>query len=411
MGSRGVLRKGTPACPRAKSSSPSNALPSLDCAHMAKRIAILVFDGFSLVEASTIAEVFRLADEIEGERMRVAPAPPGRTDAGADAPNPAGPPHVQHPPPPARELPEPYTLIVVSGTGGSIASSATMRVWSDNLDAYAAAGLHALFIPGGSGAARVSTDESFVRRLRALIQRTRLVKAIGEGGAIAAAAAASSGETSASAATPSAPAAPGTPNAHSAPGAPATSAMPALVAALAASGAAPGKTPVEHAVALDDPLGPIAAALSVVKRDRGAQAAREIAERSTPGAWRRLGAVLGELDEGGTREKIDTAARWMRENYGQPISVAKAAEVAAMSERSFLRRFKSQIGITPSEYLLRARLDASCLLLVATDLPVDKIARRCGVGSGDGLAKMFRKRLSISPTEYRLTERRRARQR
>lgn len=384
---------------------------------MAKRIAILVFDGFSLVEASTIAEVFRLADEIEGERMRVAPAPPAHTDAGTDASHPPGPPHAQPPPPPPRELPEPYTLIVVSGTGGSIASSATMRVWSDNLDAYATAGLHALFIPGGSGAARLSTDESFVRRLRALMQRTRLVKAIGEGGAIAAAAAASNGETSASAATPaahetpSAPATPGAPSAHSAPAAPATSAMPALVAALTASGAAPGQKPVEHAVALDDPLGPLAAALSIVKRDRGAQAAREIAERSSPGAWRRLGAVLGELDEGGTREKIDTAARWMRENYGQPISVAKAAEVAAMSERSFLRRFKSQIGITPSEFLLRARLDASCLLLVATDLPVDKIARRCGVGSGDGLAKMFRKRLSISPTEYRAAERRRARQR
>ena len=101
----------------------------------------------------------------------------------------------------------------------------------------------------------------------------------------------------------------------------------------------------------------------------------------------------------------------MRENYGRPISVAKAAQVAAMSERSFLRRFKSQMGLTPSEYLLRARLDASCLLLVATDLPVDKIARRCGVSSGDGLAKIFRKRLAISPTEYRIAERRRTSQR
>lgn len=372
---------------------------------MAKRIAILVFDGFSLVEASTIAEVFRLADEIEGERVRVEPAPPVHTDRGSDAPTLPGSPHAPHPPPHARELPEPYTLIVVSGTGGSIASSATMRVWSDNLDAYAATGLYALFIPGGSGAARLSTDESFVRRLRALMQRTRLVKAIGEGGAIAAAAA-SNGESNASAATPAADKTSATPTT---PAMPATSAMPAVVAALTAP--MQGKKPIEHAVALDDPLGPIAAALSIVKRDRGAQTAREIAERSAPGAWRRLGAVLGELDEGGTREKIDAAARWMRENYGQPISVAKAAEVAAMSERSFLRRFKSQIGITPSEYLLRARLDASCLLLVATDLPVDKIARRCGVGSGDGLAKMFRKRLSISPTEYRVTERRRTRQR
>ncbi|RDU95980.1 helix-turn-helix domain-containing protein [Trinickia dinghuensis] len=312
---------------------------------MAKRIAILIFDGFSLVEASSIAEVFRLADDLEGG--------PG----------------------------EPYALAVVSSTGGSIASSATMRVWSDNLDAHAASGLHALFIPGGGGASHLATDDSFLRRLRALMQHTHAVKAIGDGAAILAAVAAAG---------------------------PAGSAASAA-AVLGAPQITHAATHAEGPVALDDPLGPVAAALSIVKRDRGAQAARTVADRAAPGAWRRLGAVLGELDDGGTREKIDTAARWIRENYGQPISVAKAAEVAAMSERSFLRRFKSQMGITPSEYLLRARLDASCSLLVGTDLPVDKIARRCGVGSGDGLAKMFRKRLSISPTEYRLAERRRAR--
>jgi transcriptional regulator GlxA family with amidase domain len=332
----------------------------LVCPPMAKRIAILIFDGFSLVEASSIAEVFRLADEVEGERVRGNPAPSG-----------------------AGEAAQPYALFVVSNTGGSIPSSATMRVWSDDLDAHVAAGLHALFIPSGRGAADLAADESFLRRLRALLQRTVAVKAIGDGAAILAAVAA---------------------NALGAAGAnPAdASGVPAAPQATHAA------TYAERSVALDDPLGPVAAALSIVKRDRGAQAARAVADRAAPGARRRLSAVLGELDDGGTREKIDTAARWIRENFGLPISVAKAAEVAAMSERSFLRRFKSQIGITPSEYLLRARLDASCTLLVGTDLPVDKIARRCGIGSGDGLAKMFRKRLSISPTEYRVAERRRA---
>lgn len=339
---------------------------------MAKRIAILIFDGFSLVEASSIAEVFRHADEIEGERVRVEPATPneapGRPLAG-------------------REPGEPYEIVVISNTGGSIASSATMRVWSDNLDAYAAMGVHALFVPGGGGAARLASDEAFLRRLRALMQHTLTVKAIGEGAAIVAAASASNGQN----------------------GTGGLAAHAALASRAAAPHAAYATARGEHTVALDDPLGPVAAALSIVKRDRGAQAAKQIADRSAPGAWRRLGTVLGELDDGGAREKIDNAARWMRENYGQPISVAKAAEVAAMSERSFLRRFKSQMGITPSEFLLRARLDASCSLLVATDLPVDKIARRCGVGSGDGLAKMFRKRLSISPTEYRISERQRTR--
>ena len=358
---------------------------------MAKRIAILVYDGFSLVDASSIAEVFRLADDLEGERPAPARARPVASDdepvslASRFDPSSASSSAAQPSPPPGVAA-EPYVLIVMSNTGGSIASSATMRVWSDNLDAHAAAGLHALFIPGGRGAARLASDESFARRLRALLQRTETVRAVGEGAEILAAAA-------------SVPA-------GDAEGRPFT-----LGAAQATHLAAHPAKHAEPPVALDDPLGPVACALSIVKRDRGAQAARAIAERAVPGAWRRLGAVLGELEDGGAREKIDTAARWIRENYGQPISVAKAAEVAAMSERSFLRRFKSQMGITPSEYLVRARLDASCVLLVGTDLPVDKIARRCGVGSGDGLAKMCRKRLSISPTEYRIADWRRASER
>jgi transcriptional regulator GlxA family with amidase domain len=317
---------------------------------MANRIAILIFDGFSLVEVSSVAEVFRLAGEMEDER-----------DGEG----------------------QPYELVVLSESGGSIPSSCSMRVWSDNLDAHSSTAFDALFIAGGPGARRAKDDEPLLRRVQAIMQKSRIVKAIGDGYSILAAASPSSERIG-----------------------------PTLGQALAtgtplAAGAARAALGMEHAAALDDPLGPIAAALSIVKRDHGPQAAREISERSMPGAWRRLGTVLGDLDEGGAREKINAAARWIRENYGRPISVAKAAQVAAMSERSFLRRFKSQMGLTPSEYLLRARLDASCLLLVATDLPVDKIARRCGVGSGDGLAKIFRKRLSISPTEYRIAGRRR----
>jgi transcriptional regulator GlxA family with amidase domain len=46
-----------------------------------------------------------------------------------------------------------------------------------------------------------------------------------------------------------------------------------------------------------------------------------------------------------------------------------------------------------------------CRLLIETDLPVDKIARRNGMANGDRLAKIFRKRLLVSPTEYRLQNR------
>lgn len=77
-----------------------------------------------------------------------------------------------------------------------------------------------------------------------------------------------------------------------------------------------------------------------------------------------------------------------------------------MSRRNFLRMFKLEIGSTPSEYLLQTRPGMAGRLLVQTGLPVDKIARRCALGNGDNLAKILRRKWSISPTEYRSRQRR-----
>jgi AraC-like DNA-binding protein len=100
-------------------------------------------------------------------------------------------------------------------------------------------------------------------------------------------------------------------------------------------------------------------------------------------------------------EKIRASAQWLTDNCEQPISVSDAARTVAMSERNFLRRFRHETGVTPSEYLLRARLNRTCKLLTESDLPIDKIARRSGMGNGAQLAKLFRKRLGISPTRFR----------
>ncbi|MEM5292488.1 helix-turn-helix domain-containing protein [Paraburkholderia sabiae] len=98
---------------------------------------------------------------------------------------------------------------------------------------------------------------------------------------------------------------------------------------------------------------------------------------------------------------IQIAVRWMDANIASPISIDAVADAAAMSQRNFLRRFRKETGMTPSDYLLRARLNLCCRLLVETRLPVDKIARRCGFSGGAQLAKLFRKSLSTTPTAYR----------
>ncbi len=100
-------------------------------------------------------------------------------------------------------------------------------------------------------------------------------------------------------------------------------------------------------------------------------------------------------------DKITTAIRWLEAHFDKPMSIRDAAQAAAMSERNFLRRFKAATNFTPSEYVLNLRIEAICRLLAETDLPVEKIARRCGIANGAGLSKLFRQHFQLTPTEYR----------
>ncbi|RXZ37085.1 helix-turn-helix domain-containing protein [Oxalobacteraceae bacterium CAVE-383] len=115
-------------------------------------------------------------------------------------------------------------------------------------------------------------------------------------------------------------------------------------------------------------------------------------------AWRRT-------DESLRNGKIRKASNWLTENMASSISAADAASFVSMSERNFQRQFKRETGETPHRFLQKIRLEAVCQHLRDTDLPIDKIARRCGFFSGEHVSKLFRKHLNTSPCEYRRNER------
>jgi transcriptional regulator GlxA family with amidase domain len=142
-------------------------------------------------------------------------------------------------------------------------------------------------------------------------------------------------------------------------------------------------------------------ALAQIERDLNPDTARKIARALQTNYVEREKPELDDASIVTTADKIRESARWIKENYNKAISVAKAAESAAMSKRNFQRRFKYEFGITPLEYLLRTRFEVACTLLRGTDLPVDKIARRCGMGDGNRLGRLFKERYGVSPTQFR----------
>ncbi|MEP9324815.1 AraC family transcriptional regulator [Paraburkholderia phymatum] len=149
-------------------------------------------------------------------------------------------------------------------------------------------------------------------------------------------------------------------------------------------------------------------ALILLKRDLGDSCARSIAEHVMPDTLPALSSLLGGSSNGESVDRVQIAARWLTENCQRPISIEDAARVVDMSTRNFQRCFKMEVGVTPSAYLMRARFSIICSLLTHSELPVDKIARHTGMSSGDRLAKVFRRQLNVSPTEYRIKTRREA---
>ncbi|SDP79440.1 Transcriptional regulator GlxA family, contains an amidase domain and an AraC-type DNA-binding HTH domain [Ralstonia sp. 25mfcol4.1] len=304
-----------------------------------QRIGLLLFDGCSLLTAGIIAEAFRVANELELQRS-------GRPF---------------------------YQLSLLSYRGGNIACSSSVRIWTQGLDAAGQRGFGAVFIacserePASERDARVTS--AIMEVSASALERSTWGREL-QSPRVSRAEAASGQEGGAGAAA----------------------------SVFWCRGGA------DHAPEIMPSA--IDMALAQIEADLGPEVADEVARQLDPRRETMPEIEPYDTDDTpdlstATANKILASARWIAEHYMEPISVADAARFAAMSERNYLRRFKFTMGMTPSEYLLQTRLDMICQLLVKTTLPVDKVARRCGMGNGDRLGKIFRKRFALSPTEYR----------
>ena len=72
-----------------------------------------------------------------------------------------------------------------------------------------------------------------------------------------------------------------------------------------------------------------------------------------------------------------------------------------MSTRSLSRRFREQVGTTPLQWLLAARVRRAQELLEVTALSVEQVAMQAGFESAVTLRERFSRSLGISPSGYR----------
>jgi transcriptional regulator GlxA family with amidase domain len=81
--------------------------------------------------------------------------------------------------------------------------------------------------------------------------------------------------------------------------------------------------------------------------------------------------------------------------------VAELASRAHLSPRTFARRFRASMGVSPLQWLLEQRVRLAQELLESTDEPVERIAGRIGFGTAASLRHHFGRITGVSPRTYR----------
>ena len=145
-------------------------------------------------------------------------------------------------------------------------------------------------------------------------------------------------------------------------------------------------------------------ALALVEEDLGRDVALEAARElvvflQRPGGQAQFSAQLAA--QVADRAPLRELQAWIPDHLDEDLTVPALARRACMSDRNFARAFRRETGMTPAAYVENARVERARIALESGDLPVEGIARLAGFGTVETMRRAFRRRVGVSPMDYR----------
>ncbi len=98
---------------------------------------------------------------------------------------------------------------------------------------------------------------------------------------------------------------------------------------------------------------------------------------------------------------IELMTRYIGERATEEISVEDVAGAAGLHPNYAMTIFKRSVGLSINQAIIRHRLDTAQSMLIATEVPVARIAFECGFGSLSRFYEAFKKRFLTSPSDFR----------
>ncbi|MFF0728620.1 GlxA family transcriptional regulator [Streptomyces sp. NPDC004134] len=145
--------------------------------------------------------------------------------------------------------------------------------------------------------------------------------------------------------------------------------------------------------------------LHMIRHDHGSAVANDVARRT----------VVPPHRDGGQAQfvrrpvpepAVSTTAKaraWALGRLHEPLALRDLAACESMSVRTFTRRFRDEVGMSPGQWLTVQRVERARQLLEDTDLQVDRIATDAGFGTAASLRQHMQTALGVSPSAYRRT--------
>ena len=98
---------------------------------------------------------------------------------------------------------------------------------------------------------------------------------------------------------------------------------------------------------------------------------------------------------------LKKAVVYIENNYRDSITLESIAKSASLNHSTLTQLFKSELCMTPIEYLWHHRLTVAKKFLEFTELPIKEISSRCGFRTAQHFTRKFEKTTGTNPSVFR----------
>ena len=107
------------------------------------------------------------------------------------------------------------------------------------------------------------------------------------------------------------------------------------------------------------------------------------------------------ITERGSKSIVQTASRYLRDNYARPIEVRDVAAQVHLSERHLSRLFVRETQRSVLEFLTDLRIEAASQLLLDDTLPIKQVVRAVGYTDPHYFTTLFGRKTGVTPGVFR----------